>query len=292
MTFRYWSEQYINYKSEIVGFARLQNIKTVIKIHLKLLSEKEASEIQKSDILNIIEEKSKTYAYKTVKDILCICKEIFYFAMENGEQCTNPAKYVKASGKPENKRDALSDVEMQSIKNSKNGKLKTAALIMLYAGLRRGEMLALDWSDIDFENHTISISKSVEFRNDTPIIKNSTKTRSGIRVVPIPNSIYDFLRENREIGLVCDYKGKPFHKSNWTKRWNEYEETLNFNRHITPHYLRHTYCTLLFRAGVPVQIAQKLLGHAKCSTTIDIYTHLSEKDIFEESFDRINNYLI
>jgi site-specific recombinase XerD len=48
---------------------------------------------------------------------------------------------------------------------------------------------------------------------------------------------------------------------------------------------------MLYRAGVPVQVAQKLLGHAKCSTTIDIYTHLSDKDIFEESFVKLNDYL-
>ena len=72
----------------------------------------------------------------------------------------------------------------------KEHRIVYGALTMLYCGLRRGELLALDWSDVDFENKVIHVTKSVIFNKNQPIIKGP-KSKAGIRDVPIP----DFLIE-------------------------------------------------------------------------------------------------
>jgi site-specific recombinase XerD len=86
-------------------------------------------------------------------------------------------------------------------------------------------------------------------------------------------------------------RGRYYTKATWQKYWHLYEQSLHLSRHITPHYLRHTYCTTLYRSGIDVQVAQRLMGHARCSTTMDVYTHLSQEDVLAGSVDKLNDYI-
>ena len=168
-----------------------------------------------------------------------------------------------------------------------------AAMIMLYAGLRIGEVLALEWTDIDLEARTITVSKArTLFKNQASV--KSPKTKAGIRVVPIPEILYDVLHSVRKKqGLVCpDINGKLMSLNAQKNAWNAFINHLNecaggkkgsgprkpvmvIDR-ITPHMLRHTYATMLFDAGVDVKSAQKFLGHSDIEVTLEVYTHLSK----------------
>jgi len=179
---------------------------------------------------------------------------------------------------------------------------------MLYAGLRQGEVLALNWEDIDFDNRVIHITKSREVLSNTPSIKKP-KTKAGYRDVPIPDILYDALilvRKNK--GLVCpDTKGRLMSGAAYKSAWNSFMNHLNViaggqkacgPKHphiqvldrITAHMLRHTYATILFDAGVDVKSAQKFLGHADIEVTLSIYTHLS-KFKEEKAIQALNNHL-
>lgn len=72
------------------------------------------------------------------------------------------------------------------------------------------------------------------------------------------------------------------------RRWHKYIKATGLN--ITQHQLRHSYATILYRAGIDLKTAKNLLGHADVQTTLNIYTHL-EKEISQNTFDKINNFV-
>lgn len=163
------------------------------------------------------------------------------------------------------------------------------ALYMILTGSRTGEIAAMDPNDILLDKRTIRIDDSVTFGKNQPIRKGTTKTEAGVRDVPICDLLYelveDSLRNAKETSLFRMTNGNPITKIGMRRAF----ETLN--RHIEkyanetgnefiairPHDCRHTYATALYDADVDVKTAQYLLGHKNIQTTLDLYTHLSER---------------
>lgn len=185
--------------------------------------------------------------------------------------------------------------------------------VMLYCGLRTGEVVALDWRDIDFNRRRIKVSRAMESGTDT--IK-APKTDAGIREIPIPDEIYHDL-------LGC--QGDPFdpvftrHTSGERhtnmsryRAWKSFKEQMDVSMgakyeiqqgekgrkkkiktlsvvadDLVPYCLRHTYCTDLQDKGVPINVAKYLMGHSNISVTASIYTHITE-DALETAAALIN----
>ena len=168
--------------------------------------------------------------------------------------------------------------------------------MLLYTGLRRGEILALQWSDVDFEKRTISVTKSVSFAatGNQPEIK-STKTEAGEREVILLDRLA--LRLYARQGKPDEYifgGSKPMTQSVFTRSWRNYcldtglwhwkevtrqkgrkKETVQVKEpSVTPHQLRHAFATMCFEMGVAPKDAQQLLGHSKIEVTMDTYTHI------------------
>lgn len=206
-------------------------------------------------------------------------------------------------------RRALTDEEQTMIRSLPH-RAQTAAMIMMYAGLRRGELLALTWDDIDLDASTITVNKTLEFVSGKPQIKNSPKTEAGNRVVTIPEILAEYLRNvPHKAPIICpNASGKYMSTTAWSRLWQSYIVDLNVtygaaagmskhNPHgipisidFTAHCLRHTYATLLYKAGVDVLTAQYLLGHADVQTTLGIYTHL-DAELKQRGLDKLNDYL-
>lgn len=178
-------------------------------------------------------------------------------------------------------RRALSDSERKTIMMVEH-RCKLPAMIMMFAGLRRGELLALTWDDIDFVDKTIRVSKSAEILSNQVRIKDGAKTQSSVRIINIPSALYEYLSECKTKAtskIVCPASdGSYMSLTAWRRMWESYIRTLReFNPNMpdfTGHWLRHTYATLLYQSGVDVLTAKELLGHSKIQTTLDIYTHL------------------
>lgn len=202
--------------------------------------------------------------------------------------------------------------ERELISNTQH-RLRPAVMVMLYAGLRRGEVLALDIDrDVDFLQKKITVREAVRFDNQHNPVIVPPKTAAGIRTIPLLNSLADELRGIH--GLLCPRTGGGLMTYTSFKRaWNSYLAALSEQHNgctkrwygkkkehkesdlppwesivIRPHDLRHTYCTMLYDAGVDVKTAQKWMGHKHASVTMEIYTHLSdEREI--ESTDALEN---
>ena len=217
--------------------------------------------------------------------------QIFDYARKNRLIDTNPADDLTLPRAEKQRRVPITEHERELILSVPH-RTRTAAFLMLFAGLRRGEVLPLLWSDVDLDSGTISVNKAVEFVDRKPRIK-LPKTRSGIRTVFIPDRLIEYLRQlPKDNDLVFpDLSGGIFGLNAWRKAWESYLVDLsaadtgvnkyspNFRRTVnfTPHQLRHTFCTDLYAAGVDVLTARDQMGHSSINVTLEIYTHLNEQ---------------
>lgn len=168
--------------------------------------------------------------------------------------------------------------------------------IAIFGGLRRGEIVALTWDDINFENSTVNISKSTSYVNKQ-IITKEPKTPTSIREIKLPEFVIQLLKEwkleqnryrlslgDQWIGtnhIFIQWNGKQMYPSTPTltfkKVINQYNKTVTNKKDKLPliplHGLRHTSATLLIAENVDVKTVSSRLGHAQTSTTMDIYAH-------------------
>ena len=155
-------------------------------------------------------------------------------------------------------------------------------LLALYGSFRRGEIVALRWSDIDFDDHTITIKRSVQKIKGQVIIKEP-KTISSIRTISMPAGVIETLQMLPRKGdyVICrggtvDPGGMLYPTSpskQFCKFLNAYNSIHQANKLpvITLHDLRHTGATWLLESGIGIETVSRRLGHSKASVTLDVY---------------------
>lgn len=159
--------------------------------------------------------------------------------------------------------------------------------------MRIGEINALKAKDIDFKKKTININKTVtrddKYKN---FINDTTKTKNGIRVIPINNILLPKLAE-----FCKNKKGFLFSNeriissamiNNEFKRLNEKYKFCDHD--VNTHMLRHTFATRCIEAGLQAVVLKKLLGHADIKTTLNTYSHVFE-ELENKQIDLLENYL-
>ena len=304
-TFGYWSQIWLRSKKAEVSDKWYNVLKTDINKLDKLFGEPvtKMRQYMLKDILNELADNG--YSQKTLKTVKDIASGIMQMTADERVVDYNVFASIKIPKTQKQStvsvnselayfdRRALSNAEQQWVLNTTH-RAQTAAMIMMYAGLRRGELIPLLWSDIDLDIGTISVNKSVECVNGKLCIKTGGKTKAATRTVYIPKILIDYLRQQeRKSLLVCtNTRGQMFSDSSWARMWESYLitldkqygvpkdkytiKTLSIPR-ITPHWLRHTFISLMYLAGVDVLTAKEQAGHSDISTTLAIYTHLDEQ---------------
>lgn len=302
-----WAKKWYTEKKEFSGITEGSKSQIIGAIN-QLNSYFEKTEIRKihlSDFQQFIndfaKENPKTHkptSRRTLNGYRAIAEDIFGYAEANGIVgiSTTFFKFVSIpKNAPKKDRRALTEEEQQRIIEMPH-RCQLPAMLMMFSGLRRGEALALEWSDIDLTKGIISVSKSVDkFSGE---VKQGGKTKNSVRYVAIPKILVDYLKEYKASTkvlskTVCtNTAGQRYTANQFKEAWDSYMVDLNvkygyagqdvskFDPHglpfliekFTPHYLRHTYATLLFLLGVDVVTAKQYLGHADIQTTINIYT--------------------
>jgi integrase len=219
----------------------------------------------------IIEYARNNYARQTVKLRLTVLRQIFNYAVLNGDITTNPALVVTVpKGLKKETRELPQESDINIVKKSFDKEFGIFAYLLLYTGLRRGEALALRYEDIDVTNDVISVSKSVVWDGGSKVIVKQPKSAAGVRAVPLLNP----LKEKIIIRKGYLFGGEnPLTEKQYRIKWDKYKKETGIN--LTAHQLRHAYATMLFEAGIDAKDAQKILGHSKESVTRDIYTHIA-----------------
>ncbi|MBJ8024809.1 site-specific integrase [Bacillus cereus] len=195
---------------------------------------------------------------------------------------------------------------LNCLKDKKQHKELTMFLLLAFSGLRIGEAVCLKWNDIDFENATIHVNKTIfqkkGLRHDYQLTE--PKTRSSYRKVPIPpqgiNQLKNWrhqqnqlIMENRNTYnnlnfIFADKTGHPTPARNFSYKLSTFAKKANVPK-ITPHGLRHTYTALLIEADIDIKEIQLRLGHASIKTTLDVYAHIS-KDKQIKSINQFNDF--
>ncbi len=206
----------------------------------------------------------------------------------------NPAERVQApkARKPKRKsyddeqtKILLENLEKLSIEETK---YKVAIILTVFTGVRLGELMGLEWQDVDFKNGIISINRSSQYLSDMGVFTKTPKTESSIREIAIPEFIISLLEEYKlwyeeqksiygelwtnSDRLFVQADGKPMHPSSISKWFVKYVSTIGLPV-INFHGLRHTNASLLVAQNVDIAVVSARLGHAQISTTLDFYVH-------------------
>lgn len=228
------------------------------------------------------------YARRSVQMHRDILNMIFNHAIVAGSVKFNPVAAVALPRNlPHTPREMPTDEEIAAIRQTTDHYFALFAQLCLYAGLRRGEALALRYEDIDRERKVIHVRRAVEFVGGEPRIKEP-KTSAGLRDVPLLDALAAVLPDGKSGYLFTRKDGRPLSVSSYNKRWKSYCEYAGVN--ITAHQLRHGFATILFEAGVADKDAQEILGHSDIAVTRNIYTHIRQARR-EKTAELINAYL-
>lgn len=227
------------------------------------------------------------YSRRSVQMHKDILNMIFNHAIVNGKLAVNPCAAVSMPRNLESSaRELPDDTALDAVKHGGDAPFGLFALVCLYAGLRRGEALALRYEDIDRKNGVIHVTKAVEFIGNSPQIK-TPKTAAGYRDAVL----LDVLAEQIPKGtgyIFCREDGGLLTKIQYRKRWIAYCDTIGHE--ITAHQLRHGFATILYEAGIADKDAQELLGHASITTTRNIYTHIRQSRRIETA-QKLNDFV-
>lgn len=238
----------------------------------------DVSKITAKDIEKYIQRIAKTYAKKTVITQRQIIRQIMNKAQREGYIQYNPAEAVLLpKNLPQEKRHAPSSDQINRIKDNVNDEFGLFAFLIYYTGCRRGEAEGLMYEDIDLKTNMINIRRSVYNVSTTPKIKEP-KSDAGIRRVPLLPALRSVL-PCKKSGFIFSDDGGETPTPDWkiSRRYEAYQRRVGVT--VSPHEIRHGYATALHEAGVDYKTAQKLLGHAQLSTTMDIYTDILDNTI-------------
>ena len=247
---------------------------------------REANTITPKDISATIARMTREgkWSHRTASVQRRIFSQIFQFGIAEGLIERNPARDAPLpKGLKTERRAEASPEDLQRIMDNISHPDGLAPNIAMFTGLRRGEVLALQWSDIDFERKEIRVNKAVGFAYNSPYLK-STKTQSGERIVPIPPRLLEELKRRKGKGLIFQRDGKPITNTMNAKSFDRFRKAAGIS--CTLHQLRHAYITRLVEMGLTVKDTQYLAGHSDIHTTLQIYAHVTESHR-QEVADRV-----
>ena len=217
-------------------------------------------------------------------------KGVFKAAYADGIIKKDPTAAVEPPKGTKGTHREISREERQYIHATQH-RMRPAVMVMLYAGLRRGEAMALNIDrDVDFANMSITVREAVRFDDHGHPMIVRPKTQAGIRTVPMLEGLAKELQGMH--GLLCpSADGAYMTESAWERAWDSYLYALGETKNgcsrrwakgpwepvtIRAHDLRHSFCTMLYDSGVDLKTAMLWMGHADQTMTMQIYTHLTD----------------
>ena len=285
MLFRDWAEEWMEtYKRSTVSAETYQSYGYVIKNHiipeighLKIASIKPIHVQKMTNKLNGM-------SNHLINRVIQLTWSIFDAAEANSLVLYNPAKRIKKPNGVKRERRAITEKErFYTLELSKTHPAGIMVKLSLFCGLRPGESCALQWRNVDLKKNILKVENAAKRCGGI----GSPKTSAGVRSIPIPAAFAEDLRQDKRL---------------WTSFKNDLNILMGCSQidgiAVPPYRVsddlvlytyRHTYCTDLQDAGVPINVAKDLMGHTDIAITSRIYTHATEKS-FNNARDLIDSY--
>ena len=248
-----------------------------IREPLAALALKGVRPVHVQSVMRSVADKSESLQHK----VLITMRQIFQTAIHNRLIAVNPCDGIKTTPHATDERVKVLTPEQQDIlmQDVTEPRARVFCALCLYAGLRREEALGSQWGDIGGDR--LTVNRAIAFpANSTHADPNqSLKTKAAHRTVPVPEPLADILAATPRIGLyiVTAARGGEMTRTTFKRLWEHVQKSVPF--HVTPHMLRHSYATALYRAGIDLKTAQHLLGHSSIVMTAQIYTHVSADEV-------------
>lgn len=290
-TFEYVADEYLAWYKRRRKASSYTKLESMMRIKLKpAFGKKKLRDIKNRDIRrfqdDLIDEGLSAHYIKRLHQTL---SSVFNFAIREEYTTVNPARNTGNVDLEENKRVDYWTLEefREFIKGVDNYLYKTLFMTLYYSGMRKGELSALTWADIDFESNTINIDKTAY---DTKV--TSPKTSSSVRKLEMPEYVMGMLQRLKNIK-------EPEQKIGYYVFGNYYDHipatTLDRYYHnyrdktklkkIRLHDFRHSHASYLINKGAIPAVVAKRLGHKDVATTLNTYSHLypsTEKEIISQ----------
>ena len=292
-TLRGYQYQIENYIIPIIGDIPLQQLTT--------------SQVQKW--INKLKSESpithKSLSSKTVRNIYMNLSVPLEKAVCLDMIKKNPCKNVTLPKKEKHEVDFYDSDEVDKlIKTATNTNMELPVMLALTLGLRRGELIALRWENVDMENNIIHICENRVDGLNGKVVTKLPKSEAGIRDIPISSSLKKLLKKykveflkkklkynlgEKEDYVISQNDGKPYKPYSFTKKFRTFLEK-NCLRHIRLHDLRHTNASIMLQQGISPKVAQQRLGHSDFSVTMNTYSHIM-KTVENEAADKLDEVL-
>lgn len=318
VTFAEYAEQWFELNKSGKS-ANTRNVyANVLKNHIGYISQKKIDKITKSDVQ--MQLKQAEGHHSTQELILLLIRQILNNAVDDGLAIRNVAQNIKLDQeRAEQKKRQLTAFEMDAIATADlDPEERCFISLLLYTGMRKGEILALSKGSIDLKAGVIHVNRTAVYADKDNTILTAPKTNAGFREIQILEPLrpilsdfmskmdreYLFERKDAETGEYRLLKNREvavfwrgiYKKLNAAGRkllaaggYDVIPPLSDPMQGITPHYFRHNFATILYYAKVDVKDAARILGHSNINVTLGIYTHLDQNK--SASADKLNQYL-
>ena len=271
------------YKENHLKHTTLREYSTILNKHLlPVFGEMDIRSITTNDVQRFMNSKA-TMSRKTIREMVMVLGMILESAAEDGILLRNPARSKRLTN-PSRKvttRNALTSVDLNDIicqlPRLSREQEKLFLLLLIFTGMRRNEVLGLRWDDVDLGKGLIYVRRGVTYKSNLPQI-STPKTAAGIRQIPIPAALRQWLIPGEKNFYVIVGQETPITEKSFQWMWRRIGESIDLHG-ATPHIFRHTYMTFAQRAQVSIKTLQAIGGYADLATLQERYVHTQQEDI-------------
>ena len=260
---------------------------------LPVLGRMEVQAIKPIHIRNLMASVSE-YSHSTQAKVSQATKNVLLLAVENGLVASSPfLESIKAEGyKPEEVEPLTDEQCARLLKDTEGTRVWLFLMVLRYTGLRKGEALGLVWSDIDFQQGTLTVNRSIVYPrgNKAGVINNECKTSAAHRTLPIPTQLKKALvleREKAKSLYVFPSSRLGFQSESAFRRMWDIVRKRAPDLQAHPHQLRHTCITAWVAAGMDVKQVMYYAGHKTMDVTMEVYSHYQEQLRRKEGAERM-----
>ena len=227
------------------------------------------------------EKTGKPLAPKTIRHNLSFISDVYSYAVKMGVVSDNPCAKVTIPKGEVKEKQIYSQEELELLLSKLTDeptKYRAFFYLISYTGLRRSELLGLQWGDLDFEKKLLHIQRAVT-QTKGGILIDKPKTKTSIRAIPISDFIIAILEKMEQTGfyvIAGKHPDEPMKPHTYADHFSDFMKRMQKETGLpilTPHELRHTFGTLLRENDVDIYTIQKVLGHSDITVTSGIYVH-------------------